>query len=125
MPSRSRGAPKTTTQKGYNGDHQANRRNLLNRHVDGKPCWWCGKPMYRDAKRNWDGFPLEAHHSKSLAVHGRKGNRADMLLHKKCNIDCGDGTHNERRPALTRIATTNDDDTPTSLGALAMPWPTL
>lgn len=122
MPSRSRGAPKTTTQKGYDHDHKENRRRLLQRHVDGKPCWWCGKPMYRDAARNHDGHPLEAHHSKSLARHGRAGNRADTLLHKVCNIQCGDGTRDHLRPTRQRTADTTEYAA--LIGPLAMTcWP--
>jgi hypothetical protein len=123
MPSKSRGArPQTTTQRGYGHDHQENRQRLLGRHVDGRACWWCGRPMYRDKTRNWDGHPLEAHHTKSLARHGRTSrNRADALLHKTCNIQCGDGTHDDQRPTnQQRVDTTQLDD---GLGALAMGWP--
>lgn len=122
MPSRSRGAPKlTTAQKGYDHDHVTNRGRLLRRHVDGRPCWWCGRPMYRDKAKNWDGHALEAHHTKSIARHGTGRNRADKLLHKTCNIQCGDGTHDDKRPTATNhVDVTHTDN---GVGNLAMGWP--
>lgn len=123
MPSRSRGAPKATTKtkQGLGHDHQENRRRLLTRHPDGRPCWWCGKPMYKDAKRNFDKHPLEAHHSKSRSRYGPNKTRADMLLHKTCNIQCGDGTRDHLRPTAQHTVDTTQLDN--DLGALAMGWP--
>lgn len=121
MPSRSRGAPKqTTTQRGLGHDHQTNRDRLLVRHVDGRRCWWCAKPMYRDKTKNWDAHPLEADHSKSRSRFGAGKTRADRLLHKTCNIRRGDGTHDDERPALAGQITVPED---ASLGPLAMGWP--
>ena len=79
--------------------------------------------MYRTPGRNFDGHALEADHSKSRSQYGNRGNRADRLLHKTCNIQRGDGTHDDQRPTL--IATVqqtpiNDND---DLGPLAMGWP--
>lgn len=125
MPSRSRGSPKlTTTQKGLGHDHQTNRARLLTRHPDGRPCWWCGKPMYRDPKRNHDGHPLEAHHSQSRSRFGYGKTRADMLLHKICNIQCGDGTHDDQRPTNPNRTDVDLTQPETDLGTLAIGWPT-
>ncbi|AYB69424.1 HNH endonuclease [Mycobacterium phage Gancho] len=120
MPNRSGGVRKTTTQKGLGHDHQENRRRLLTRHTDGRPCWWCGKPMFKQADRNWDGHALEADHTKSRSQHGNS--RADRLLHKTCNIQRGDGTHDDQRPTLI-AAVQQTPTTTTDLGALALPWP--
>ncbi|WP_431231513.1 hypothetical protein ACQ856_18295 [Mycolicibacterium psychrotolerans] len=123
MPSRSRGAKLTTTQKGLGGDHQANRERLLHRHVNGKPCWWCGEPMYREKERNPDGFALEADHSRKRATHGNHGNRADRLLHKLCNI-ARNTTPDDQRPALLKLLKTQPaEPNPNDLGPLAMAWP--
>lgn len=123
MPSRSRGARQlTTTQKGLGGDHRANRNRLLARHTNGKPCWWCGKPMYREPEKNWDGFALEADHSKKRAEHGVRGNHADRLLHKLCNID-RNTTPDDQRPALINATQQTPHPDPTGLGPLAMGWP--
>lgn len=131
MPSRSRGGPKapaerraaslTTTQRGLGHDHRQNRERLLTRHVDGRRCWWCAKPMFKDAKRNWDGFALEADHTKGRARFGPGKTRADRLLHKTCNIQRGDGTKDHERPALVGTVDTSVLDT--DLGPLAMGWP--
>lgn len=119
MPSRSRGTPKqTTTQRHLGHDHQTNRERLLVRHVDGRRCWWCAKPMYRDKTKNWDGHALEADHKKSRSLYGKT--RADRLLHKTCNIQRGDGSHDDQRPALAQQITVSEDE---SLGPLAMGWP--
>ncbi|MFE3196251.1 hypothetical protein ACFXHA_45150 [Nocardia sp. NPDC059240] len=90
---------RTTTQRGLGWHHQQQREALLARHRDGARCWWCGEPMYRDAVRNLDGESLAADHSHARA-HG--GTRADRLLHGLCNKSRGDGSRDDRRPALTR-----------------------
>ncbi|MCZ1075076.1 hypothetical protein [Rhodococcus sp. A5(2022)] len=89
---------KTTTQKGLGWAHQQQRTRLLRRHIDGAPCWWCGRPMFRDADRNFDGKPLAADHSHARA-HG--GTVADRMLHSKCNSDRQDGSRDHERPAVT------------------------
>lgn len=138
MPSRSRGRPvdpkaglvkkgRTTTERGLGHAHQVQRDRLLTRHVDGRKCWWCGKPMYRDPTRNWDGFALEADHPRSRSVHGTIRNVANRLLHKKCNIARGDGSHDHERPALAIIGdivdTSHAEDPAEDLGVLAIAWP--
>lgn len=124
MPNRSRGAPKrklTTTQQGMGWDHQQDRDKLLTRHIDGRRCWWCGRPMYRKPERNFDGRTLHADHSKSRSRYGIGRTRADRLLHDTCNRERGDGSRDNERPALTHIATPSADHI--ELGPLAMPWP--
>lgn len=130
MPNRTRATP-TTTQKRLGYDHQQNRARLLQRHIDGQPCWWCGKPMYRDRTRNWDYNPnatrsdgkpdtssgsLAADHSKARATN--KTSHADRLLHGTCNKRRQQGQNDDERPALTR--NTNPDN---ELGALIFDWP--
>lgn len=83
---------------------------MLLRHVDGTPCWWDARPMYRDPKRNWDGKPLHADHSRTRAVHGTSGNQADRLMHDTCNKQRGDGSRDHLRPALNPGGIDTDPD---------------
>ncbi|QDP44204.1 HNH endonuclease [Gordonia phage JuJu] len=118
---------KTTTQKHLGWSHQQNARHLKAQHVDGTPCWWCGRPMWRDRTRNYDYNPhstdpasgsLAADHSHPRAHGGRK---ADRLLHGQCNKERGAGNHDHQRPALTG---TQPNPAPNNLGPLAMTcWP--
>jgi hypothetical protein len=121
VPSRSSGARRrnTTTERQLGWDHQQNRDRLLLRHVDGKPCWWCGRPMFRDADRNHDHRALHADHTQSRSRGGRV---ADRLLHASCNGARGDGSRDHERPAA---GATGRDRTPGQfdLGDLAMDWP--
>ncbi|WP_197381459.1 hypothetical protein [Mycolicibacterium mengxianglii] len=121
MPNRTRKpSPLTNKQRGLGWQHTQNRERLLRRHINGRLCWWCGKPMYREPERNFDGHPLEADHSRSRSQHGTTGNNADRLLHKTCNIQRGDGTRDEERPTVVQQAA---DAPMTDLGPLAMGWP--
>ncbi|AMU73716.1 hypothetical protein BAB79_02780 [Mycobacteroides abscessus] len=128
MPNRT---PRTTTQKRLGHDHQQQRNRLLARHVDGQPCWWCGKPMYRDRTRNWDHNPnatrsdgkpdtssgsLAADHSTARAQSTTS--RADRLLHGTCNKQRQGGHRDDQRPALT-----NPPDTDPALGTRIFNWP--
>lgn len=81
----------TTTAKGLGWDHQVQRDYLIARHVEGTPCWWCGKPMFRTQE-------LAADHSHTRATGGTK---ADRLLHALCNKRRGDGSRDHLRPAVT------------------------
>lgn len=90
----------SSTARGLGHDHQVQRARLLNRHVDGSSCWWCGKPLYRNPARNPDGRVLHADHSRPRSTYGRSA--ADRLLHASCNESRGDGTRDDQRPALTR-----------------------
>lgn len=87
-------------ERGYSyHDHDLPRKRLLIALKDGTPCWWCGLPMHKDKKRNWDGWALAADHSNP---HGAKnGEQPDRLLHGRCNSQRQDGRYDERRPALT------------------------
>lgn len=117
MPNRTR-KPVNTTAVGLGWNHQQARDRLLRRHRDGRPCWWCGEPMYRDPARNPDRRPLHADHTRSRA-HG--GTTADRLLHASCNEARGDGSRDDERPTAVRHAAI--DAPSTDLGPLAMPWP--
>lgn len=87
-------------ERGYSyHDHDLPRKRLLIALKDGTPCWWCGLPMHKDKKKNWDGWALAADHSNP---HGAKnGEQPDRLLHGRCNSQRQDGRYDERRPALT------------------------
>jgi hypothetical protein len=77
-----------TTLKGLGYEHQQQRAKLMRQLDDGTPCAHCGRPMYRDAVRNWDSMPLEADHT---LPRSRGGTIADRLLHAKCNRSRGAG----------------------------------
>ncbi|MBF6411214.1 hypothetical protein [Nocardia farcinica] len=110
---------RTTTQRGLGWTHRQQVAGLKARHVDGTPCWWCDRPMYRDAGRNWDRRTLEGDHSKARSLGGT---RADRLLHSTCNRERGDGRRDHMRPAITgRRPKTSGNAA--DLGVLAMPWP--
>ncbi|AMS03983.1 HNH endonuclease [Gordonia phage UmaThurman] len=94
-------------QRGLGHAHKQQVKHLKTRHIDGTPCWWCGKPMYLDRTRNPDYDPTSPDRaSGSLAgdhtlarTHG--GTLADRLLHGRCNKERGDGRHDHTRPAVT------------------------
>lgn len=93
----------TTTDKGLGWAHQKRRAVLLSLLIEGEPCWWCARPMYRWQK-------LSADHSIPRAQGGRV---ADRLLHSPCNAERGDGTKDNERPALavqlrTMVRTSRD-----------------
>ncbi|WP_024448081.1 hypothetical protein [Mycolicibacterium iranicum] len=120
MPNRTR-KPRNTTAVGLGWNHQQARDRMLRRHINGNPCWWCGKPMYREAPRNHDGRPLHADHTRPRS---RGGLTADRLLHGSCNEARGDGSRDHERPAaVTTTAHAPTDGPSTDLGPLAMPWP--
>ena len=64
----------------YGSAHKQNRRVLLYRLVPGTECEYCGRPMFREAEKNFDSAPLEADHED--ADTSRPANR---LLHRSCN----------------------------------------
>ncbi|MCK0517881.1 hypothetical protein [Williamsia sp. DF01-3] len=113
---------KTTTQKGLGYDHQRQAARLKRTHVDGTPCWWCNKPMYLEAERNWDREVLAADHTHTRATGGTK---ADRLLHGRCNKQRGDGSRDHLRPAITGESPTETAKTPAGrlVGHTAMNWP--
>lgn len=84
----------STTARGYGHKHQKRRDKLMRALTDGQTCEWCGKPMYRNAKRNWDEAALEADHGKPLANDSSALNLATRLLHRTCNRQRGAGRPN-------------------------------
>lgn len=126
MPNTSHRKPRPgSTARGLGYDHQTHRARLLLRHVDGKPCWWCGRKMFKQPARNWDKRVLHADHSRSRSTVGIGNSTADRLLHATCNEQRGDGSRDDTRPALTGT----DDrkrSVDTDLGQLCyFPWPEL
>lgn len=91
-------AAKTTTQRGYDYQHKKVRKALLANMKQGTPCWWCGKPMYREPERNPDGKPLAADHINQGGA--AKKQAATRLLHFNCNCQRKDGAKDHMRPAL-------------------------
>ena len=91
---------KNARQRGYTHHaHDVPRKRLLLAMRDGELCWWCGLPMHKDKRKNWDGQALAADHSNA---HGaRNGEQPDRLLHSRCNSQRQDGRYDARRPALT------------------------
>lgn len=87
----------STTHKGLDSRHRQQRKMLLGKLKDGEECWWCGRPMYRDKQKNFDGLPLAADHIKAR-VHG--GRLAERLLHYSCNSSRGDGSRDYMRPVV-------------------------
>lgn len=95
---------KTTTEQGLGTKHQKAVLELKRNHIDGSPCDWCGRPMWRNPMRNYDYNPAQ---QGSGALHGDHGwmSRSqavklglptpspDRLLHGRCNIQRGDGTN--------------------------------
>lgn len=119
-------------QRGLGHTHRRQVDALKKRHIDGTPCWWCGKPMYRNRTRNWDYDPTSTDRaSGSLAgdhtlTRAAGGTTTDRLLHGRCNKERGDGTRDHLRPALSHNLNHQPDPTPTppTLGNLAITcWP--
>ena len=94
-----KGKAKSATAKGLGYKHQQQRANLLRRHIDGTPCWWCGKPMYKEPIRNFDKKALHADHINPRAKAGITNNPPDRLMHHTCNSQRGDGSRDHERPA--------------------------
>lgn len=90
----------STTARGLGWRHQQEVERLRARHRDGAACYWCARPMFRDAARNFDGKTLEGDHSDPRSRGGRK---ADRLLHSTCNRQRGDGARDDLRPAVTGV----------------------
>ncbi|QII05899.1 hypothetical protein BH93_11415 [Rhodococcoides fascians A25f] len=94
------GTSKSRHERGYGYDHVTVRKNLLYRHIDGSPCFWCDLPLFKDPESNWDEKPLAADHS---GANARSGGRADRLLHGRCNSQRQDGSRDAERPAVTDV----------------------
>lgn len=106
--------PQTTTQRGYGWRHQKARRALLAQHKDGDPCWWCGKPMWKDKNKNHDGLPLAADHDQAAGAKNHQ--RAKRLLHGSCNSQAKDHANDHQRPALQKQKATPAPPASTSFG---------
>lgn len=96
----------SSTQRGYDYAHQRRRKALLAQHIDGSPCPECGKPRWREATKNFDGFPLEADHPPGHAqkhAQNKRANPARRLLHKTCNARGGawDKPITQKQPPTT------------------------
>ncbi|WAL46798.1 HNH endonuclease [Rhodococcus pyridinivorans] len=88
---------KSSAARGLGRRHREQRDRLLRALVDGTPCYWCGRGMYRDPARNWDSKPLEADH---ILARSKGGTKADRLLCSTCNRQRQDGSRDHQRPAL-------------------------
>jgi hypothetical protein len=108
-----------TTLKGVGHRHRQQREYLLGNLVDGAPCWWCARGLFREPSLNFDHKPLAADHSipRSTGVLSL----ADRLLHGDCNSARGSGERDHLRPALTGVLL--DEPAKPDLGVRAMPWP--
>lgn len=97
---------KSTTERGYGWRHQQQRERLMRAHRDGTPCSHCGKPMYRDPAKNFDGAALEAQHTDPLANYDNKQSAplASELMHRFCNRSLHDGTRKVTPPGSRRPA---------------------
>lgn len=94
------GKPKSTHERGYGARHQRQRAYLMRKHKDGAPCSWCGQPMFKNPKLNFDGAPLEAEHSEPQKyAQDRQANLADRLLHRRCNRSKGARTTKPEPPS--------------------------
>lgn len=94
----------TTTERGYDGEHQRAARRLKAELVDGDPCCRCGGPMYRaqlDVDRN-DIDGIDADHFERARALG--GALPDALAHRRCNRRAGAVLGNQMRGATGRRA---------------------
>ncbi|WKD60909.1 glmZ(sRNA)-inactivating NTPase [Corynebacterium ciconiae DSM 44920] len=103
---------KTTKQRGYDQRHKRTRKALLATMTQGQPCWWCGKPMYREAEKNHDGKPLAADHIQAGGASRHQA--AGRLLHFTCNSARQNGTRDHLRPALQITPNNQPNPTPTN-----------
>lgn len=70
----------TTAQRGYGGNHVKARDRLIYNLVEGSECEYCGRPMYTDKTKNFDGASLEADH-----IDRDKTQPPKRLIHRQCN----------------------------------------
>lgn len=133
MPAR-RATRKTTTEKGLGWAHQQAVARLLRKLIDGTLCAWCGLPMFKDKRRNWDVKALAGDHTVPRVAGGTL---ADRLLHGTCNSQRQDGRYDDVRPTVIgchprewlqrmremgRIGGDAAVPTPDADAALAMDW---
>lgn len=101
---------RTTTQRGLGAAHRQDRERLLQQHVEGTTCWWCGEPMFTA-----QGLGADHEQPRSLG-----GTRANRLLHSWCNSERGDGRHDDERPAVTGLKLNGHAQL--AIGERAMRW---
>src|SRR5580693_8269886 len=82
--------------------------------IDGTPCDWCNRGLFRHAAMNWDGRVLQADHVTPRS-HGNAG-APSRLLHATCNNTRGPG-RDHLKPA------TSDVEHEPDLGVRLMRWP--
>ncbi|WP_072691759.1 HNH endonuclease [Rhodococcus marinonascens] len=111
---------KSAAARGLGYAHRQQRERLLRKHVDGNPCYWCGRPLYRDPAQNWDGNALHADHT---IARSQGGTVADRLVHDLCNKQRQDGRNDHLRPAVTGINVADARAVDDQLGLRLMPWP--
>lgn len=70
----------TTTQRHYGWQHQQARAKALRNLVPGTPCPFCGEPMFKDMRLDYDHHP-------PIALAGPGGER--RLSHAACNRRAG------------------------------------
>lgn len=117
---------KKTTEKGLGSKHQDAVKYLKQRHKDGSPCEWCGRPMWLDATQNWDYKPEKSGLRGNGVLQGDHSNMSrydalrmglpvmppDRLLHAECNRQRGTGGNDH-------LAAMNADQ----VQDFTMPWP--
>lgn len=118
MPSKNR---PSTTNRGYGATHVRQRKRLLYQLKDGTPCEVCGRPLYKDADKNFDGAPLEADHGPGSALKFKNGAEkrttlATRLLHRYCNRS-GGAWESEQTARSTDVGPTSFPD-----GVGVRPW---
>jgi 5-methylcytosine-specific restriction endonuclease McrA len=69
-----------TTRVGLGAEHQQARKRALASMVEGTPCGYCGRPMYRHQNLHYD-------HVVPRALGGIGGPR--RLVHQTCNLRAG------------------------------------
>ena len=96
-------ARRSTTQRGLNGKHKADKKRLKAALRDGEPCWRCGQPMYK-----WQA--LDRDHVIDRALGGADG--PAVLAHASCNRSAGATAENRRRGQRRAMAKAAMSDTP-------------
>lgn len=86
-----------TTAIGMGWPFQRDRKRAMAALRDGTPCDLCGRPMFREAARNWDGRVLNYDHIVPRALGGAHG--PCRLVHQTCNVRAGSAVRKQLRRA--------------------------
>lgn len=78
-----------TTARGYGWEHQQARARALDEMYDGEPCPYCGGPMVRAMKLDYDHYPPLA--------RGGSPDGPRRLAHASCNRRAGQALAVSRR----------------------------